>query len=118
MIEFLIEISVQIMGEIFFGFLADHVAWEGWKSDFVAVLGHGLTGIVLGAATLRIFPQHLISSSSWRAAALVVVPLGLGALFSFLETLKESANAAPFRRFLSAAALGVGFALVRFVFAR
>jgi hypothetical protein len=50
--------------------------------------------------------------------ALVVVPLGLGALFFFLETRKEPSNAAPFRRFLSAAALGVGFAIVRFVFAR
>ncbi len=117
MIEFLIEIGVQIMGEVFFDFLADRVAWEGWKSDFVAVLGHCLTGIVLGTATLR-FSQHLIASSSVRAVALVVVPLGLGALFFFLEIRKESANAEPFRRFLSAAALGVGFAVVRFVFAR
>jgi len=118
MIEFLIEIGVQIMGEVLFGFLADRVAWEGWKSDFAAVLGHCLTGIVLGAATLRFFPHHVIASYSVRAAALVVVPLGLGALFFVLETRKEPAKAAPFLRFLSAAGLGVGFALVRFVFAR
>ncbi len=118
MIEFLIEISLQIMGEVLFGFLADCVAWEGWKSDSVLVLGHGLTGIVLGAATLRFFPHHVIASYSVRAAALVVVPLGLGVLFFFLEIRKEPAKEAPFRRFLSAAGLGVGFALVRFVFAR
>ena len=74
---------------------------------------------ILGAATLLVFPQHVITSPMTRAAAVAVVPLALGFAFALLERLKASSSSArPLRRFLTAFALALGFAGVRYLFAR
>jgi hypothetical protein len=117
MIEFLVELVTQVLGEVLLEYVADRVDWQGWNSSVVATLGHLLIGILLGAATLLILPHHVIGSTSGRVAALIGVPLGLGALFALIETARTSATAQRLRRFFTAAALGFGFALVRYLFA-
>jgi hypothetical protein len=120
MIELLIELVTQIVGNVLIDYLVDRFAWEGFRSVPVASLGHLFVGAILGLVSLRFLPHPVIQSLSGQIASLVVVPAGLGMVFAWRENSRTGGtpNGYPVLRFISAASLALGFGVVRFFFAK
>jgi hypothetical protein len=133
-VEFLAELLaplLQLLGEVLLQCIGEALAELGWYSireairpsrpprRAMALIGHALIGIVLGALSLLIFPKHFAVGASLRAFTLFFGPfMSALAMVSAAGFIRRYRPAIDTRWWFGNAYLfGLLFALVRYLYA-
>ena len=119
--ELLGELLLQIIGEVLVE-LGLHSLKEPFRRDpnpWFATIGYALIGTILGGFSLLVFP-HLLVAARWRVANLIVSPIASGGLMCLVGQWRRRRGDAVLRidRFAYGLLFAMGFALVRFFFAK
>ncbi|HYE74689.1 MAG TPA: hypothetical protein VEF04_15220 [Blastocatellia bacterium] len=114
LIEIIIEILVQGLGDAFFDWLLRS------RNPTLRALGSSLlsalAGVILGAASLVFFKSHLISSPELRVAMLLGLPLLNGFAMSHIGRwfARNQKDRSAFEYFAPAFVFSLAFGTVRF----
>jgi hypothetical protein len=121
-IEIFLELGLQIVGEILaeLGLQLFSKSERPAPSPWVAAIGYGLLGAIVGAITLWIFPIHFVTSEFWRLVNLFVTPLAAGTCMMLLGTWRAKRGQQVLRidKFAYGMLFAVCLAGVRYVFGR
>jgi hypothetical protein len=124
-LEFLFQVVVEVIGQIFFEVLfgvgsesLKHSSRrEGRSHPVLAAIGHFLMGVVAGAASLWLFNERLFAGSPFPGLSLLLSPLGTGAAMHVLGARWERDDERPrLFSFRAGAIFAFGMALVRFYY--
>lgn len=124
MLEFLIEVVgeflLQAVGELLLelGLNALAEPFQREPKPWLAVLGYGLLGALLGGVSLWFFPQHMVPHG-WRPLNLVLTPVMVGGLMMLMGRWRARRGQPGLRldRFGCGFVFAFTLALVRFIFA-
>jgi len=118
LLEFLLQILVEIAAE--FGLHSVAEPFRREPNPFFAAVGYSLFGVALGAASLWVFPNHMVRSPIGRVANLVLTPLAVGLCMSWLGAWRSRRGAAVLRidKFWYGALFALAFAAVRYRWAQ
>lgn len=118
--EILAEIILQALGEalVEIGFHSLAEPFRKPPNPWLAAIGYGLFGTILGGLSLLIFSTHFVSED-WRIANLILTPIVVGILMSAMGYWRARRGQTVLRidRFAFGYLFALTFALVRFWFA-
>ena len=118
--EILAEIILQTLGEalVELGFHSLAEPFRKPPNPWLAAIGYGLFGAILGGLSLLLFSAHFVSEG-WRIANLILTPVVVGMLMSAMGYWRARRGQAVLRidRFAYGYLFALTFALVRFWFA-
>ena len=118
--EILAEIILQTLGEalVELGFHSLAEPFRKPPNPWLAAIGYGLFGAMLGGLSLLIFPAHFVSEG-WRIGNLILTPVVVGMLMSAMGYWRARRGQAVLRidGFAYGYLFALTFALVRFWFA-
>jgi hypothetical protein len=126
MIEFIVQIIgefiIQLIGEALFalGYRSLSEPFSKQPNPWLAALGFGLFGTILGGISLLVLPSNLTHIGMPRVANLVVTPLLVGLCMSIIGgwRAKRGGLVLPIDRFWYGYLFALTVALIRFRFAR
>lgn len=121
----MIEIIVEVLGELLPQFLFEVLAEVGLHTfrrensvgAVIAGVGYFVFGAVLGAVSLLIFRESLISGDTLRVLNLVITPAAVGTIMAFIGRFraKRGKSVVGIERFFFGWVFAFSFALVRFL---
>lgn len=117
MVEFVIELVVEIFGEALIqgGYSAFGEAFRSKpKSPWVAGIGQLVLGAVTGALSLLVWPSLFIQQEWARWALLIFTPLGVGSVLWAVRKLREKPH--PEVAFQRGVVFAFGMSLIRLAF--
>jgi hypothetical protein len=119
-IEILIEVFVDLFGEVLLDVVVHAVGARRGSSAVLRLLFFALMGAVTGALSLLVLPRHFIRSADLRLVALAVTPIVAGALFSWVgrSRRKRDREASALESFWPAFSFALAMAVVRYFAAR
>ena len=121
MIEFLLELIVELAGETLLD-VAIHAVGESSRTRraIARLLFFASAGAVAGGVSLLVLPRHFIRSRQMQLVALAVTPIVAGALFANVGRVREKHNkrVSSLEEFWSAFAFALAAAIVRYLAAR
>ena len=117
MLDFIVEILMQIVIEVF----ADGLSSQGKRrnperetSPLMTVVLYAIVGVLTAALSILFFPHPFIHSSTGRLLNLILTPLGMGLLMAFIGAIRHG-DGLRLQRFACAYALSFSFSLTRFI---
>ena len=112
--EFLLQVVCEVLVE--FGLQPQAEPFRKRPNPWLAAIGYGIFGALLGGASLLLFHKHLVSHSGWRVVNLVVTPVAAGRCMTWLGSWRARRGQSLIRidRFAYAYLFALTFALVRF----
>ncbi len=118
MIEFFFEILLQLIFEILELVFTTRIEKRerGPRSPLVAALMYIFFGVIAGFASLWIFPQAFIHSSTGRIINLILTPVLMGLLAAVFAAWRTG-DGLRLWRFINAYVFALSLAVVRFIFA-
>lgn len=118
MIEFFFEILLQLVFEILELVFTTGIEKRerGPRSPLVAALMYIFFGVIAGFASLWIFPQAFIHSSTGRIINLILTPVLMGLLAAVFAAWRTG-DGLRLWRFINAYVFALSLAVVRFIFA-
>lgn len=116
--EFLLQIVVEALVELGFHALAEPLRRP--PNPWLAALGYGLFGALLGGISLLFLPEHLTPAGIARFANLLLTPVAVGGCMVMFGAWRAKRGEALWRihRFAYGYLFALGFALVRLGFAQ
>lgn len=93
--EFLLQVIVEMLASIGFGAMGE--TFRKKPNPWLAAIGYGLLGAMVGGVSLLIFQTPLISLGSWRLLNLVVTPIAVGMVMAALGAWKTKRGRMVFR---------------------
>ena len=120
MIEILIEVLVDLFGEVLLDIVVHAVGGRRESPAVLRLLFFASMGGVVGALSLLVLPRHFIRSSDLRLVALAITPIVAGALFSWVgrSRRKRDRQASALEAFWPAFSCALAMAVVRYFGAR
>jgi hypothetical protein len=122
LLGFIVEILLPLIGEISFEFLLrslgePFVARER-RNAFTAGVGYFLLGLILGAASLLIFPRSFVRSERFHGINLLITPVVSGLVMAAIGRWREREGKTLLRldSFVYGFVFALAMALVRFVY--
>ncbi|KQV54302.1 MULTISPECIES: hypothetical protein [unclassified Duganella] len=115
--EFLIQVVVEALVEL--GFHSFEKSPRRPLNPLVAGVGYAFFGVVAGAITLWLLPDHLVRNEVLRKLNLLLTPLAAGGMMCLMGAWRARRGDAVLRidRFAYGYVFALSLALVRFVFA-
>ena len=114
------EFLVQFLFELGFRALVEPFRGDRPTNVLLALLGYVLLGLLGGAISLLLVPQHLIDPVALRYANLAITPIMLGLAFEWMGKRREQKGKQ--KRLLDRFSYGFAFALtmglIRLAFAK
>jgi len=126
--EVLLEILVQFVGEVLLQVVFEVLAEAGLRvfqepfrkppNPWLAAVGYGVMGAILGAISLLILPGLLMASREAQIANLILTPLVAGAVMAAIGAWRRRRHQELIRldRFAYGYLFALAMALVRFSF--
>ncbi len=120
-IDLLLEILIQIAGELLFE-LGLHAVAEPFRKPpvpWIAAIGYALFGTLFGAISLWLVPHHMVAGAALRWLNLLLTPIAAGLSMAWLGSWRARRGQVVLRidRFSYGYLFALCFALVRFVWA-
>jgi hypothetical protein len=119
---FILEILIPLIGEISIEALArclgePFVARER-RNAILAGMGYYLIGLILGGASLLIFPRSFVRSETFHGISLLISPVVAGLVMGAMGRWRERQGKTILRldSFVYGFVFALGMALVRFVY--
>ena len=108
---------LQIVVELFGDAVLHSLAERSGARRLVTIFGYALIGAAAGALTIFILPEHLIRNPNLRIANVIITPLLVAALMSWIGILRRRHDKRVVRmeEFTHAYAFALSFALARYV---
>lgn len=125
MFEFLFEIVVEVLIQLFFEALVE-LGLQSMAEPFrrppnpwLAALGYGLLGVIAGGISLWLFPTYLVGGETLRIVNLVLTPVAVGLLMCLMGAWRAHRGQPVLRidRFAYGYLFALALALTRFAFA-
>ncbi|HYK05643.1 MAG TPA: hypothetical protein VE974_28095 [Thermoanaerobaculia bacterium] len=115
-IEILFELVLQIVVELFGEALLHSFSESTGARRLFTLLGYALLGAVFGALTITFMPAHLIRNPDLRIANVVMTPLLVAALMSWIGATRRRKEKRVVRmeEFTHAYAFALSFAVARY----
>jgi hypothetical protein len=113
--EFLVQVVVELLVELGLHAMAEPLRRPA--NPWLAAIGYGLLGFIVGGLSLLVFPANFVPSP-WRLANLIVTPLIIGGLMVVVGAWRARRGEALWRidRFACGFLFAFAIALVRFQF--
>ena len=128
--EFLLEVLLQIFGEVAVQILFEALAELGFRSlketfqrsgdPVFSTIGFFLWGLLAGGISLLLLPRSFITGHNLRVLNLIITPLVAGGVMMLIGKLRagRGQTLVGLDRFGYAFAFALAMALVRFAFAK
>ncbi len=115
--EFFLQVAVEALAEMGLHAIADPMRRP--INPWLAALGYGLFGMLLGGLSLLVFPAHLIPARGLRLLNLVVTPAAVGLAMVALGKWRARRGQPQIRldRFTFGFLFAFSMGVTRFVFA-
>ena len=115
--EFILQCLIQVSAELGFHTVAE--TFQRKPNPWMAAIGYGLFGAILGGLSLLVFPNHLVVGG-WRIFNLVAAPIVTGFFMCLMGKWREKRGDELLRidRFSYGYLFALSFALIRFYFAK
>jgi hypothetical protein len=112
--EFLLQVMAETLASIGFGAMGE--TFRKQPNPWLAAIGYGLLGAMVGGVSLLVFRTPLISLGAWRLFNLVVTPIAVGMVIAALGAWKIKRGKMVFRidRFSYGYLFALSFAWVRY----
>jgi hypothetical protein len=121
MLELIFEFAIQLAGEVLVELGLHSVAepFQRKPNPWLAAIGYGGIGAVLGGISLAIFPNNFVAES-WRVANLLLTPIAVGIAMTALGYWRSNRGDAVLRidKFFYGYLFALALALVRFYWAK
>lgn len=118
MIELLFEALLQVFLEFFGDFIVHMIPTDrrSW-SAILAFVGYTAAGALLGYVSVLVFPSHFIAEREMRILNLIVTPIAIGALMTWIGHIRMSRDkrVVGLERFVYAYVFALAIALTRFL---
>jgi len=120
--QILCEFLLQTIGEtlVELGFHAIAEPFRKTPNPWLAAVGYALMGMLAGGLSLLVFHAHFVLLGWHRIANLILTPLAVGSVMLLIGSWRANRGLSVLRieRFAYGYLFALGFALIRYWFAR